>query len=254
MIISHLSQFLARAEMAVTFKVFSILSPIDLCFLSCTSSFNWYVVDTYRREIWSINRFLSPWFDSVPRFRASLAKNGAVVSGSQALRYFQREEPDVDSDLDVVVRIGGVLTLATSLVRDGYTQVSRSALRPKSSYPLCAEIFALASQSSFMHGGRRTGILDVIDFVKTETHIMPGPDVEVTLKVQLIVVAQDPVEHIIMSYHSSECILSLSNPASGVSSCQTDALALNPSAHANCRYPSRCDEFHHSQRGCLAVS
>jgi hypothetical protein len=206
MLESHLSRFFARAEKGLTFRLLSTMNPVDICFLSCTSSFVWSIVDTYKSEIWSISRFLSPWFNSVDRFRGSLAKNGAVVSGSQALRFFQREDPDFDSDLDVIVRVGGVLSLSMALFREGYVQLSRSGARVNLSYPLCAELFAVTSQSSFMLGGKKTGILDVIDFVRSDTHISPASAREATFKVQLIVVAQDPVEHIIMSYHSSECL------------------------------------------------
>ena len=152
------------------------------------------------QQTWNLHRFLSPWFRSVQEFRCILARSGAVVAGSQVLRYFDRDKPLLNSDLDIVTRIGGALPIASYLISNGY---NRAFLRPSLHYgpdPVETDVLGITASRTYRKGGGKSGIFQIMDFVK-RTIADSG---EVSKHVQVIVVAQDPVEHICFSYHSSK--------------------------------------------------
>jgi hypothetical protein len=202
--LSILELFFFREEEYLRSSVLDLLTPVDVTSLSGTSTRMRAIVLEYRRQAWNVNRFLSPWFSSVTGFRCALAKAGAVVTGSQALRFFDRTDPDLCCDLDVVTRIGGAPALAIYLENDGYSRHFASYPRHSANYPMLIDLYSIASKRAFKRGGGAHGILHIMDFKK---NISIGPDDAlkiVTLKVQIIVVTQEPVEHICLTFHSSK--------------------------------------------------
>lgn len=137
-----------------------------------------------------------------------MARTGAVVTGSQVIRFFDCQPPNPHSDLDVITQVSGVLDLCLFLETNRYSCLYRKN-GPKNGrgkpddYPMLTSAFMLASSFQFLSGGGRTGIVEIIDFVK----LRPSADwvgAEVSHKVQLIVVLQTPIEHIVFGFHSSE--------------------------------------------------
>ncbi|KAF6758167.1 hypothetical protein DFP72DRAFT_845134 [Ephemerocybe angulata] len=209
--LSILEQVVARsppsAQKSVSHALFDALSPPDLGYLSCTSTTMSECVRSYREVAWDIVSFLSHWFIGAPdvyAFLDVLELAGAVVSGSQILRFLDRDRPLVDSDLDVITRIGGALRLIDFLGSIGYTGVE-----VKHEYPIDPSVFGISSTRSFAKGGGDQGILHVMDFVKPiSRHDCTS------CKVQVVVVAQHPVEHIIHTYHSRTVAHQGEQPAS----------------------------------------
>ncbi|KAF6746287.1 hypothetical protein DFP72DRAFT_1076495 [Ephemerocybe angulata] len=176
------------------------MSKPELVRLALTSSRLRAVVSGYERRAWDVDAFLGLWFRNVLTFKAALAFAGAVVGGSQVVRFFERLPPNPRSDLDVISRVGGVFALSSLLESQGYSRVDR---RPgqEEEYPLVTDILAMTSSKEFCRGGGRDGILRIFDFVK---HLDTPPDEEKsTLKVQVIAVAQHPIHHIVHTFHST---------------------------------------------------
>ncbi|KAJ3548218.1 hypothetical protein NMY22_g1348 [Coprinellus aureogranulatus] len=205
--ISNFECFVFDLSLKLRATVFGYLSKPDLNRLSRASLFLHSIVEQYCEEAWDITAFLQTWFpNSTGDFRVELARTGAIVTGSQVLRFFDRQPPDPSCDLDIVTRVGGVLDLCMYLEMRGYTRSAREPRRShkpghgddEDGYPILTSAFALTSSVKFLTGGGRTGIVDIIDYV------FPDPEVgaEVNYKVQLIVVLQPPVEHVLFGFHS----------------------------------------------------
>lgn len=204
---SSLEKFLVRTafeQMAVHDALLDLLSPRDLGALSGVSFLVREDVERYKRRRWNVDDFLHPWFrHSSPEFRPHLAKAGAIVTGSQVLRFFNREPPDPTCDLDIITRVGGLMTLAMFLSNLGYVRLRRFKMpRSHEDYPLISSIFSLTSSHGFVNRTSKAGIIEIFDFYNR----FDAPDSEFgrTVKVQVIVVFQYPVEHILFGFHSSE--------------------------------------------------
>ena len=124
------------------------------------------------------------------------------MTGSQIIRFFDRLGPDITRDLDIVTRVGGVPHLVTYLEHEGYLRKPKKARDDGEEYPVITEAFGLASSRDFRRAGGKSGIVSVMDFVKT-LEIGYDEDRFLHLKVQIIAVVQPPIEHIIFSFHSS---------------------------------------------------
>ena len=159
------------------------------------------LVAVYSHEAWNLDKFLSTWFHSVVEFRCALARTGAVVSGSQVLRFLGREEPLLTSDLDIVTRLGGALPLASYLLLNGYTRVFMCPAHRAEPYPVALDAIRITGSKAFKAKGGKHGILHIMDFVKRSPNVSQATNKHV----QVSVVTQDPVEHICFSYHSSKC-------------------------------------------------
>ena len=217
MTISTIERFFVKASPALNAVVLFHLSKPDLNRLSRANLLLHTIIQRYMREVWDITEFLQSWFPNrVTDFRMELARTGAVATGSQILRFFDRQPPDPKCDLDVLTRVGGVLDLALYLESQGYHRIHcnlmRAATHGVDEYPLLSFVFSLTSSWKFLTGGGKTGIVDIIDYVKTVPIItfstsgeVQQQSEEVTHKVQLIAVLQPPIEHILYGYHSSEC-------------------------------------------------
>ncbi|KAF6765292.1 hypothetical protein DFP72DRAFT_870617 [Ephemerocybe angulata] len=184
--ISFLERFLLTSPLKLCHHILGFLSKPDLVSLGCSSSICKEFVDVYSRVAWNIDAYLTPWFDDPQIFRSLMAFTGAVISGSQALRFFDRLPPDTCRDLDIFVRPAGAMSLTS---------------RPSDideTYPIITDILSLSSTKRFCRGGGAQGIIAVFDFEK------PQPEAGCpNLKVQIIVVAQHPVHHIVYNFHST---------------------------------------------------
>ncbi|KAF6750732.1 hypothetical protein DFP72DRAFT_851533 [Ephemerocybe angulata] len=192
--ISSLERFLATSRTSLHLKVFDRLSAADVVRLSKTSTLIRDALKIYKERKWNIDEFLACWFEDGQSFRATMALAGAVISGSQALRFMDRLGPAPRSDLDVVTRVGGVLALARYIESQGYKRVERPA-QPGDKYPLITDVLSMTSSSRFCSGGGRDGIVEIFDFERPTWGVLN--QFTPTLKVQIIAVTQNPVHHLI---------------------------------------------------------
>ncbi|KAF6745502.1 hypothetical protein DFP72DRAFT_824352 [Ephemerocybe angulata] len=196
---SPFEKFLLRMKPSRRMHLFDSMAISDFVSLASASSLLKEITDIYKDTAWKIDDFFSMWFNTSLEFRCMLAFTGAIVSGSQAIRFLDRMEPAASSDLDILTRVGGVLSLVNYLEGQGYHRVEKKPGR-KEDYPLLADIFALSSTAQFCKGGGKNGILEIFDFKKRLFRAIRGVD---RLKVQISVVAQNPIHHMLFSYHST---------------------------------------------------
>ncbi|KAF6742988.1 hypothetical protein DFP72DRAFT_829185 [Ephemerocybe angulata] len=198
--LAHIERFLILPDPRIRTRLLDGLTIPDVLQLGKTSSIIRDVVDLYVQTRWNIEQFLGMWFGDPASFRATLAFTGAVVSGSQALRFMDRLPPAPKSDLDIVTRVGGVTALARFLESSGYTLVEREP-HPQDKYPMLIDVLSITSSKRFCNGGGKDGIIEIFDFERP-TYGRLNQYTPVT-KVQIIAVSQHPVHHIVYTYHST---------------------------------------------------
>ncbi|KAF5325801.1 hypothetical protein D9611_000602 [Ephemerocybe angulata] len=191
--LSTIEKFLLLSSNSLRNQLFLWLSKPDIVQLSCASSILKEYATIYSEGAWNINTFLEPWFQPPTIFRGVMAVSGAVVSGSQALRFFDRQSPNIACDLDIYVRLAGAMTIIVYLLESGYR---RDVQLRGGGYPLLSDLQSLSTTKRFCSGGGPQGLLAVFDFDK------PGPG-STMLKAQVIVLAQDPIHHVLHNFHST---------------------------------------------------
>ena len=84
------------------------LNIMTLIHLARTNKYMHHIVDIFKKEAFSINQLLQRFFPGeAEAFRHVQAETYALISGSAALRFFERKPLDPGSDLDVYVRLRG---------------------------------------------------------------------------------------------------------------------------------------------------
>ncbi|TFK18559.1 hypothetical protein FA15DRAFT_660589 [Coprinopsis marcescibilis] len=175
-----------------------LLEPREITLFSVCNSTARSIVLDYVRRAWSVDTFLQLWFDKPRLFRYRLGLSGGVISGSQVLRFMDRELPYPGSDLDILVRIGGAVELHECLVLFGYKRRGKRGDDDRDRYGCISRIFRKAAKAENRIKPEKNGILEVINYSK----LRPNSVNQETLKVQMIVVAQPPIQHIMLTYHS----------------------------------------------------
>lgn len=198
--------FIYRLKRSLQREIFNYLSPHELNVLARCSKRLANEVNGYSMFAWNLEDFVQQWFHHTEELRATMAYTGAVISGSQIIQFFDRCRPIASSDLDILTRIGGIPALICFLESEGYSQVPRP--KTEQQYDALTDCLTVSSSDAFvLNRGGRHGILFVADFARTtRPPLRPGHQEEETIKVQLIAVAQNPIEHLIYTYHSSMCI------------------------------------------------
>ncbi|PPQ84650.1 hypothetical protein CVT26_004334 [Gymnopilus dilepis] len=174
------------------FEVKSIIA-VSRASTTLHAIFTWYSGIT-----WDPTRRLRRWFVDTLAFRRLLYRTNAVVSGSFALQLFDRSYYD-RSDMDLYARTAGVEDIRHWLSTQGY----RSTEEISSPYDYLSGIDhrrphvvkAVMNKTSY-----NDPLLAVYNFKK----LIASADgyIEI-LRVQLIVVDTDPVEHILYDFHST---------------------------------------------------
>lgn len=202
---SKFETFIYRLKRSLQRKIFSYLSACELNILSRCSKRLANEVSDYSMFAWNLDNFVRNWFHHTDDLRATMAYTGAVISGSQIIQFFDRCPPIASSDLDILTRIGGIPALICFLESEGYRQVPRKETEHQ--YNALADCLAVSSSTGFVDRGRRHGILFIADFERVAgPYLRPGLHEKEKIKVQLIAVTQNPIEHLIYTYHSSTCI------------------------------------------------
>lgn len=147
--------------------------------------------------MWDPNVYFSRWFTRPLAFRRLLGQCNAVVSGSQALQFFERTEY-VDSDLDIFLPPAGVLRMSEWLEDMGYgLPVEEDGYEFHSRL---ADASTDCLKPSFLPNNMRA--------VFTFRSHSPLGGIARPRRVQLIVVDIDPVEFITFDFHSSALYMS----------------------------------------------
>ncbi|KAJ3530865.1 hypothetical protein NMY22_g8396 [Coprinellus aureogranulatus] len=194
---SALRAFLSRGNSAEIDVLFFFIPWPDLTRLSATSSALRKVVEEYRKRIWNVNHHLHPFVDHAPTFRSILAFSGALVTGWQVIRFFDRLPPSPTYGLDIVTRVGGVVPLVLFLESIAYKRVPENPCISMESFPSMADVFQISSNTSFDSKGGATGIVAVLEYFR----VVQESDRDT--KIRIFVVTQSPVEHMLLSYHST---------------------------------------------------
>ncbi|PIL33118.1 hypothetical protein GSI_04567 [Ganoderma sinense ZZ0214-1] len=191
---------------------FSSWTPDLIMKLRSLSSSLFFAVEAYASRKWNINTHLRRWFHDVPDFLRKLTACDAVVSGSEAVSFFDRHSFH-GHDLDIYVPLHGLLPLGRYLKFYGfaYQATSRShplfdaaAMMLPSSlrYPLppSAQSITHGQRSEGRHASRQdaTYTFATFNFVRSV-----GRNSVRGHHVQLIAVSCDPIEYIINNFHST---------------------------------------------------
>lgn len=186
----HLLSFPPR----ITDRLFAFLPTATILTLAKVSCSTRVVCNAYLARVWSFYRFFRRWFKDAHTFRKALRRSNAVVSGSQVIQLLDRVRYR-GSDLDIYVRPGGFEVLKTFLIQEGY----HPSIDHLSDYdsPTGGN---LALKSIRGQASATTSIIGVYTFVKIYLHIKKPRSRRV---IQLIVTNGDPIQHIVLSFHSS---------------------------------------------------
>lgn len=173
--------------------IFSCCSPANFLRFSRTCRVAHSAVRTYTARAFNINRHLCRFFTNVSAFRSVQARTGTLVSGSNALQFFDRSHYP-ESDLDLYVHSHWGLEVGNHLLQAGYCFVpTRIQNRSFEATVSDSNIFV----NHWLYPIR--GVAAIYTFTK---RTLSEPIVE--LKIQLMI-ADAPME-VILSFHSSECL------------------------------------------------
>ncbi|KAJ7197891.1 hypothetical protein C8J57DRAFT_1487630 [Mycena rebaudengoi] len=172
--LSYLEKTLLSVKDSLLVYVLSFWNPDDILVSATLSTVLQGVVRYYQSLVWDIDKHLQHWFrDGSKSFRSVLGVCGAAVSGSQILQFFDRTKY-LDSDLDIFLRVAGLLRMGEWLVTQGYRHTS----------------------SSENYDALNEEVLHLSRYVASPTVIF-------IQKVQLVAVDMDPVHHILFDFHST---------------------------------------------------
>ena len=175
-------------------RALSFWSVPSLISLGASSVMLRGVYKRYCADVWNINRRLRTWFPNPALFRKKLRDTGAIISGSQALQYFDREQYE-GSDLDIYVSRSGAILLGHWLEGIGYKYHGKDP-----SYDFLQH---LITDTTPTHGRSpfHSAIMRVHNFHR---FLICRRGVARLLRVQLIVLEGNPVVHIMFDFHSSK--------------------------------------------------
>ena len=106
-------------------NVFACLSPVSLVRLALTCRAAYLAVANFRSRAFNINRHFSWYFTDPIAFRSLQARTNTLVSGSNALQFFDRSFYP-EADLDLYTHPGHSLEVAQFLVEaQGYEYAPR---------------------------------------------------------------------------------------------------------------------------------
>lgn len=173
--------------------MFSCCSPATFLRFSRTCrTVNW-MVKSYMRRAFRVDRLLSRFFSNPLKFRQLQAGTAMLVAGSAALQFFDRTFYP-ESDLDLYVSVQFFKQVGNFLLNEGYifTPDSKqfSNFHKATEQPEEPE-----DPEDEWHPYRFKGVCHVFTFTKERS----GE----TLKVQMLVAKRCPIE-VVLFFHSSE--------------------------------------------------
>lgn len=100
-------------------RIFSLGSPATISHLGWTSRTTHALVKSYVKRAWNVDHHLGHFFFQPRAFRALQARTGTLVSGSNALQFFDRSYYP-GSDLDLYLHCGREREVGAFLLAEGY--------------------------------------------------------------------------------------------------------------------------------------
>lgn len=198
--IAALEKFLIVLTRAQLHNLLSYISTADMLTLGRVSITVRNAIRLYQRTIFDFRNFFSDWFSDVERFRRVIYDCNAVISGSQALQFFERLKFS-SSDMDIFARAGGLQPLTKFLIEMGYKpRFSKTVDEYEAGRLLSPNI--LAKKCILRGSSAKHPLLGVYNFSKT---VLQGPDLKFArLLIQIVIVDTEPVNHIVFGFHSSK--------------------------------------------------
>ncbi|PPQ98377.1 hypothetical protein CVT26_013837 [Gymnopilus dilepis] len=195
MYVSYFESALLRLTKDAVFGLFHEFDLLSLFAVSRTSRLAHGVYTVYKQTVWNPDNHYRRWFHDVASFKELLQQTGGVVSGSFALQFFGRVHYP-SSDMDIFLRAAGADDLCNWLREEGYyTDISTDEYAELGGSGSSHFARAVMNKSTF-----HDPLLGVYAFQKTRTSV-GGREEE--LRVQVIIVDADPVQHIIFDFHST---------------------------------------------------
>ncbi|PPQ81904.1 LOW QUALITY PROTEIN: hypothetical protein CVT26_003944 [Gymnopilus dilepis] len=192
--LSSFEIFLLRLPDSVNFKLFHTCDILSLIALSKTSRILGGFFAAYRQRVWDPDMHYKRWFYDVDYFKSLLRGCGAVVSGSFALQFFGRFFYP-SSDMDIFLRVAGAEDMCSWLLDEGYTYAGDASQYNELGHNSLLHFpRAVMNKSSF-----HDPLLAVYAFHKVKKQ---ANGVEDELRVQVIVVDTDPIQHVLFDFHS----------------------------------------------------
>lgn len=192
---------LFSASTPISFTVLSMLPTRDIMSFGLVSRDGYAACLRYLTSAWSFHKFFAKWVTDTEGLRSVLLLTDAVVSGSQALQFFDRSEYP-NSDLDIFLRPDRLQTLVQWLLQAGYTfpsDLNRGATVTPTGNIISTKTFSASYPCS--------ASFKVYNFTRNTRTSCYTHDSNVVhqtaMQIQLIVTNQDPVEHILSHFHSS---------------------------------------------------
>jgi hypothetical protein len=177
-----------------------------------TSRTSYALVKSYAARVWNVERHFGRFFSDPGAFRELQARTGTLVSGSNALQFFDRSFYP-ESDLDVYLHRGREREVGNFLLADGYTfqptarQFEDFSEQERNTwhrdqrpfrFPVASSCFRSAMDLDEDYKPAKSwGLLFVLYFSKLS---VTGAE----LKVQLLIAEASPIEAI-LRFHSSAC-------------------------------------------------
>ena len=166
------------------------------------------VAQFYMGRVWDFHLFFEAWFPGKTEvFRDLLDHTGAVVSGLQALQFFERSKYP-GSDLDIFVRAGGYFPFTTFLAGQGYSPFipTPSKLNRYGGRSFETKSALATSCIKNMQADKRP-MIAVYNYRRTSSS-----NADVGGVVQVVIVEGDPIHHILYNFHSSEFLCPIEDP------------------------------------------
>ncbi len=181
--------------------ILSRVSPASLLRLSRTCREVQVIVQKYMLEAFDIDRHFSRFFPNPSEFCSLQASTGAIVSGSNALQFFNRSHYP-ESDLDVYAPVKSCQIISDFMLGLGYEFVPSSC-----QLPTFKDTIARRNRPTSYHTRKPRaknnsfeGIRGMFTFSKMDPSDLT-PEAP-RLKVQLILTAPNPMEAV-FNFHSS---------------------------------------------------
>lgn len=188
-------------------SLFDALSPRNLFHVGQTSRFSRQAVRDYKRRAWDINKHLRRYFTDPIGFRALQAQTSAIICGSTAVQFLDRDfYPGSDLDLYVAVRDAASVCL---WIEDhggrGYHFVPTELQKASgwwTSKDVIHNYLEQIHESSFdldplnWSGYEESSLKSILNFLSASMH---GEQ----MKIQVIVSKSCPMSSV-MAFHSSE--------------------------------------------------
>lgn len=177
--------------------IFSCLPPLAVIYCSRTCRLLYRACKDFNQRSYNITKHLAYFFNNPSWFRSIQASTGAVISGSNAIQFFDRSFYDT-SDLDIFVGQSFAMEIARWLIEsEGYFYRpfgSDNADIAKSLTFTPIGRNDINGRSLHSHEYRGTGMSRIFEFLR-----------EGNKKIQLITTIVSPL-HCILSFHST-CVM-----------------------------------------------